>query len=316
VVGPFALPDRKGNLAVADIAQATETTSTEGAQAAESTGPETDSSFDFDAAFGDAPGVKAAPTPSAESGQSQAEQSSQPVAGESKPDDDGEQDDEPAAAAVGEQPKLSRRQQAEQERQRELAEVRQRADAAEARTADLERQLGGQQSAQDEIQSEIAAGLGDQTEFERLSALPSSALTYEEQENLDVWKEARAKFVPFVDLARRSILVDMAQRTDAIMAEIGVDRAAVSRQPDVPDLIRLAVNHVTTALKSAHTTALSAANDQIEQLRGELHEARTKAAGSTRPLETGGLSAPAVRSNGAARFDPSKTADELFRSAF
>lgn len=294
---------------VADTQQA-ETTSPEGAQAGESTSVQAagDVDFNFDDAFGLTPGEKPASTPSAGAEQATSEQSSQPVAAESKPDDDGEEPE-------GEQPKLSRRQAAEQERQQKQAELVQRAEAAEARTADLERQLSGQQTEQERLYEQFAAEEGPEAEYQRLKELPSTALTFEEQEKLDGWKQARQENAPRLQYAFDDITRRIANSIDLTLMGLGIDKALISQQPHPAALIQLAVNHVSTALKAEHAAALAAANEQVEQLQAELRDARTKAAGSVRQLEVGGVSA-AARGNGHARFDPSKTADELFRAAF
>lgn len=268
--------------------------------------------FDFEAAFSgpldaskpvEAVADPPAEAPAGDSGPTDGEPS-EPVA--SKPAD---QETEPAAPRRGKAIEAERHSWAERE-----AELRANWEAERQKAATAEQEMAAAQAKQQELLAQVASEVGPQAEFDRLNSLPSSGLTFEQQEQLDGWKAARATLAPRIEFAQqvaRNNLNAGLLAEAARLAELpGIEAEAITKtgagsQTPFEDLCRY-----------FYDTATEQARGRVAELEAELTDLRTKRAGQAAPLASGGASpglAPARNPNA---FDPTQPLDEMWRESF
>lgn len=307
------------------------------ADASPTPAPTTRESFDFDAVWGETV-VKAnadrpsgPPTDPAAEGEP-ADKASKPAAA---PDatDAGTRDAAPpkpadGEAAAAEQP-LSRRQQAEQDRQKELADLRSQWEASETAKRAAEQRAAEIEAAQKQAEAEVAKLIGGDDEFAQLDRQPYSSLSIEQQDQLDLWKANRLHFAPVHDYlsAKASEAAEQRVAAATTQAETTVNAyreaiaqglgKALSAHPSVD---AKTIQGATDWSVIAETLIAAGAREQAEKdqaaiakLTAERDQARAGGFASLRRPERGGSSGG---DTSGPRFDPRKSAADNFDAAF
>lgn len=294
--------------------------------------------FDFDAIWG--ADVSSAntdrPTGSPSDPASKGSPASDAVKPEDAPDaDPPETDAQPAPeqlTAEGEQPAekpKSRRAEKEEERQKELADLRgqweaetKAREAAEKRAADLE-------AAQHAAEVEVAKLIGGEDEFTTLDRQPYSSLTVEQQDQLDLWKANRLVFAP----VRAHLQKQADAAADARVTEAegkATEQVNTYREAIATGLTKAFEAHPSIDTEKVLGTAdwfeisealiAAGAREQAEKdraaiakLTAERDQARNRGFSSLRRPEQGGKSGGTASGP---RFDPRRSPLENFEDAF
>lgn len=261
--------------------------------------------FDLESAFSlralsASPAVAAPAVPAVEG------EPAQPEAVASTPDD---QDQEPVAEGATSEPKLSRRQQAEAERQAEIAAARAEWEAERQRADSAERENAVLREAEQKRVAAYVERMGDDREFNRLNGLPSSSLSYEEQTLLDQWKLNRTdRDLLEQDATNRVLNVQAAEVQRVSKALAGVDPDAVRQAPSFGAIYE----HFYEAGGKAVRAELQ---DQIAQLEADNRALRAQRLGQARQPEAGGASPASTQAN-PNTWPTHLTADEDLAAAF
>lgn len=231
-----------------------------------------------------------------------------------EPADQTDDQDPPGASAEqsaskpgeGTEPRLSRRQQAEQSRQAELDEARRQWEAEREQREQAEAALQANQQRDRELVREYVETIGEDREFDRLNALPLADLSYQDQVKLDGWKRERR----FRDLKERDafnrITGVLAQRFQALSTLPGVDAEVVKTTEDPYAL----GTHLYEAGKAEATRALQ---EKVDRLEADNRALRAQRVGTARSPLAGGAAAPASNGN---PIDWSKSANQMMTEAF
>lgn len=237
-----------------------------------------------------------------------------PASNRDEPTDQTDDQDPPGASAEqsaskpgdGSEPRLSRRQQAEQSRQAELEEARRQWESEREQREQAQAQLRQREESERTLVREYLETIGEDREFDRLNASPLSDLSYEDQVKLDGWKRERR----FRDLKERDafnrITGVLAQRFQALSTLPGVDAEVVKTTEDPYAL----GTHLYEAGKAEATRALQ---EKVDRLEADNRALRAQRVGSARAPLAGGAAAPA--SNGSP-IDWSKSASQMMTEAF
>lgn len=268
----------------------------------------------FEAAFNDA-----TPAPEAGAGAGAAPieaTEGEPAATASKPEGEASSQEQGASAEAGTSRRGAAKTIAEQQKTIEQL-VAEKAAAAQA-TAEAEARAAAIQQRQAEAEAAVRSELGDDAEMQKRIRLNARGeLSYEEQEELSGWLEAREKFA-----ARQNL---------AISQISGVMHGYLNRQGVGPDALQ-AIQTATDpeGLFSAYwQTAYGAGAAKKEaELSERVSTAEAKATAleadnrALRARTLGAASRPILggRSSGVGipggSFDPRKTADQNFEAAF
>lgn len=229
--------------------------------------------------------LRAAPRPAETPDDADGEETAQPSA-------EGEAAAPPGGAEPGKKPTRIEKAKAAvaDEFQAKVDEAVTEALAQRQRAEASEQQLQAFQAEQRKLEMEVAQEFGSDAEFQRLNAQPSSVLSWEDQQRLEAWKAARARYQPVTrrqdNLWRDSIarhFNEVEKRPDLK----GVDRDLVRKALGAGDLAAIVGHYVETATAEA--------KEQVKQLQTELKALKTRAA--ARPdFASGGVSGDGAES--------------------
>lgn len=296
------------------VAPATEPAAVQQAEPGQAASPDgSDLLDDFNTAFGLAPPAPLNASPAV------ADPAPEAPVGEPVESEDGDQPSPaPASTPDGEEasePKLSRRQQAEAERQAELSAAKAEWEAERVRADEAERKNAALLADKQQRSQDYIATMGTDAEFNRLNSRPSSELSYEEQVKLDSWKVARAPRGLMEQDAMERVLNVLAGQIHEYVTLPCVDEAAVKDTAHL-GLINKHFHEAGRATERAEwEPKVAALNDEITQLKADNHALRAQRVGQARQPEAGGNSPPNGRPNANA-YDPNKSLDQEWGEAW